>query len=88
MGKEKAYEYKKMKNGGAIYHLIKYAGESNYKIHSWDGPAIIPQSKDCTVSKAWYINGIEYDQESYDERIREREGLPPSKQSGNEEIRV
>ena len=87
MSKEKVYEYKKMKQAGAIYHLIRYTGDSNYKIHSWDGPAIEPKDADCTAKKAWYINGIELSQEEFDDRLREREGLPFFKQAGFEEER-
>ena len=86
--KEKAYEYKKIKSKGAIIHLIKYEGEENWKFHSWDGPAIVPQRKDSELKKAYYLNGIEYTKEDWDERLKEREGLPYYKQSGFDGERV
>lgn len=87
MSKEKAYEYRKLKINGAIHHMIKYQGETAYKIHSWDGPAIEPIDEDCPLKKAWYINGIEYTHDEYEDRLREREGLPFFKQAGFEEDR-
>lgn len=87
MNKEKVYEYKKIKSRGAVIHLIKYQDEDNWKMHSWDGPSIEPKSKDCEFDKSWHINGIEYSQEEWEDRIRERTGVPPHKQSGLEEVR-
>lgn len=87
MSKEKLYDYKKMKMNGAYHHLVRYQGESAYKLHCWDGPAIEPATDECTLKKSWYINGIQLTQEEFDDRIREREGLPFFKQPGFEEER-
>lgn len=81
MRKEKAYEYRKMKNEGAIYHLIRFQGDTNYKLHSWDGPAIEPVDEGCKLKKEYHINGIQYSKDVYDEIISDQEGLPWYKQT-------
>lgn len=88
MAKEKAFEYKKMKVNGAIHHLVKYKDETTWKLHSWDGPAIQPITEDCTLKKAYYINGLEYSKEEYEDRLNEREGLPFYKQPGFDDARL
>ena len=40
--KEKLYDLKVMKMNGAKHHFIKLLGESSWKLHNWDGPAIEP----------------------------------------------
>jgi len=83
MAKDKLYEYRTMRSQGAKHHFIKMQGEDNWKYHSWDGPAIEPiEGEECNLKKAWYLNGIEYDQESYKEALSNREGLPWYKQVG------
>ena len=83
MAKERLYEYKTMRSQGARHHFIRFQGEEAWKYHRWDGPAIEPiEDEDCKLKKAWYLNGIEYDAESYQEAMRSREGLPWYKQSG------
>ena len=83
MAKEKLYEYRKMRSQGAYHHFIKMQGENNWKYHSWDGPAIEPiEGEECELKKAWFLNGREYDYESWKEILKNREGLPFYKQSG------
>tara|TARA_R110000803_G_scaffold205579_2_gene272363 strand:- start:156 stop:446 length:291 start_codon:yes stop_codon:yes gene_type:complete len=79
--KERAYEYRKIKNEGAIYHLIRFQGDINYKLHSWDGPAIQPHDPGCKLKKEYHINGIQYSKDVYDEIIQDQEGLPWYKQT-------
>ena len=74
--KNKLYEYKEINSRGAIIHLAKYVGEENWKFHRWDGPAIEPYAKDCEFFKSFYLNGIQYDEETYNTIMQEREGLP------------
>jgi len=74
--KQKFYEYKEINSQGAILHLARYKDEENWKFHRWDGPAIEPHSKECKMVKSYYLNGIEYDYESYSGIMQEREGLP------------
>jgi hypothetical protein len=74
--KNKLYEYKEINSRGAIIHLAKYVGEENWKFHRWDGPAIEPHSSDCEMVKSFYLNGIQYDEETYNIIMQEREGLP------------
>jgi len=76
MAKEKLYEYKTMKSNGALHHFIKFQGENYWKYHRWDGPAIEPIDEGCELKKAFYLNGLQYDEESYQEAMRSREGLP------------
>lgn len=87
MSKEKAYEYKTAMIEGAKHHLVRYEKDGNWKLHSWDGPAIIPKKMDCQLKKSWFINGFEYTKDEWDERLRERQGLPPSKQTSVEEVK-
>ena len=74
--KQKLYEYKTINSKGAIIHLARYQGEENWKFHRWDGPAIEPYSPDSELYTAYYLNGIKYDEETYNTIMQEREGLP------------
>ena len=80
--KNKLYEYKEINSRGANIHLARYVGEENWKFHRWDGPAIEPYDMDSEMVKSYYLNGIQYNYESYMEIMQEREGLPWYKQSG------
>jgi hypothetical protein len=79
--KERAYEYRSIKNEGAIYRLIRFQGDVNYKLHSWDGPAIEPVDPGCKLKKEYHLNGMQYSREEYDEIISDQEGLPWYKQA-------
>tara|TARA_R110001592_G_scaffold310512_1_gene585119 strand:- start:79 stop:360 length:282 start_codon:yes stop_codon:yes gene_type:complete len=79
--KVRLYEYKEINSRGAILHLARYQGDENWKFHRWDGPAIDPYDKSSEMIKAFYLNGIEYDEEIYSEIMQEREGLPWYKNS-------
>ena len=82
MAKERLYEYRKMKSQGAYHYFIKMQGEENWKYHNWDGPAIEPiEGEECSLRKQYFLNGIEYNQESYKEALSNREGLPWYKQA-------
>ena len=76
MAKNRLYEYKEINSRGAIIHLARYQGEEHWKFHRWDGPAIEPYAEGCEFSKSYYLNGIKYNEESYNEIMQEREGLP------------
>ena len=80
---EKLYEEKTMIKGGARHHFIKMNGEDSYKYHRYDGPAIEPLNKNSEYKKEYYLGGIRYDVEEYKELMKQREGLPWYKQSGN-----
>tara|TARA_R110000822_G_scaffold109115_1_gene238875 strand:- start:1227 stop:1496 length:270 start_codon:yes stop_codon:yes gene_type:complete len=73
---DKAYEYKTIRSRGAKHHLIKESNSQVWKHHKWDGPAIIPYTKDSEFTKSYFLNGIEYSADDYAELMREREGLP------------
>jgi len=74
--KNKLYEYKEINSRGANIHLARYVGEENWKFHRWDGPAIEPYDTGSEMVKSYYLNGIQYNYESYMEIMQEREGLP------------
>ncbi len=74
--KKKLYEYKEINSRGAQIHLARYVGEENWKFHRWDGPGIEPHSSDSEMIKSFYLNGIQYGEEAYNEIMQEREGLP------------
>jgi hypothetical protein len=76
MTKEKLFEYKTINSRGAKHHLMRLVGETVWKHHKWDGPAIIPTNKDSEFTKSYFLNGHEYSLEDYTEVMREREGLP------------
>lgn len=82
MKKEKLYEYKTMKSNGAKHHFIKLHGEENWKLHNWDGPAIEPVEPDSPLKIEYYLHGIKYHKDDYDQVLRNREGLPYYKQPG------
>ena len=81
MAREKLYEEKVIKYQGARHYLIKMQGDKHFKHHRYDGPAIVPISKDSEWSKSYYLGGIQYDAEEYSSIMQEREGLPWYKQS-------
>lgn len=74
--KERLYQYKKIRSKGAILYLFKQKGDEHWKFHNWDGPAIKPQSKNCELTKSYYLYGTLYSEEDYLELVKQREGLP------------
>jgi hypothetical protein len=76
MKKEKLYEYKKIKLNGAIHHFIKTQNETSFKYHNWEGPAIEPINNDSPLSKKYFLFGIEYTKDKWEEIKKEQEGLP------------
>mgnify|MGYP003656315827 FL=1 len=79
--KVKLYEYKTINSRGATHHLIRMQGEESWKHHRWEGPAIVPHSKNSEFKKSYFLNGTEYNSEEYSELMSEREGLPWYKQA-------
>jgi hypothetical protein len=74
--KEKLYEEKVIKYGGARHYLIRMEGDENFKHHRWDKPAIVPIRKESEFKKGYFLSGIEYNFEDFNEIMQEREGLP------------
>tara|TARA_B110000285_G_scaffold18058_1_gene17619 strand:+ start:548 stop:820 length:273 start_codon:yes stop_codon:yes gene_type:complete len=74
--KEKLYEEKVIKYGGARHYLIRMEGDENFKHHRWDKPAIVPIRKGSEFKKGYFLGGIEYNFEDFNEIMQEREGLP------------
>jgi hypothetical protein len=50
------------------------------KLHSWDGPALIPEGNNR--KREYYLNGIQYSEAEWKERVKGRDGLPWYKGSG------
>ena len=74
---EKIYEYKKLKIENAIHHLFREQGNVNWKHHNPDGPAIEPAKQDDrSVTKKYYLYGIEKTKDEFKEYNQEKEGLP------------
>tara|TARA_R100000742_G_C4176444_1_gene12997 strand:- start:73 stop:324 length:252 start_codon:yes stop_codon:yes gene_type:complete len=44
------------------------------KLHNWDGPAYIPKGNERKAE--YHIYGIKYSKEEWQDRRRQREGLP------------
>ena len=75
--KERIYEYKKIRVGNAIHYLFKAQGNVNWKHHNPDGPAIEPAEEgDRSVTKKYYLYGIEKTRDEFNEYNQEKEGLP------------
>ena len=74
--KEKFFEEKIIKFKGARHYLIRLEGEEHFKHHRYDSPAIVPINKQSEFKKGYFLSGIEYDEESFREIMKEREGLP------------
>ena len=74
---EKIYEYKKMRVENTIHHLFREQGNVNWKHHNPDGPAIKPAKEgDRSVTKKYYLYGIEKTKDEFNEYNQEKEGLP------------
>ena len=52
-------------------HTLEINGEN--KLHNWEGPALINEEQ---KKKEYYLNGIEYDFETWNEIMKGKEGLP------------
>ena len=55
-------------------HVVEHNGVG--KFHNMEGPALINKEQ---RRKEYYLNGIEYDYDTWNEIQKGREGLPPSK---------
>ena len=44
------------------------------KLHNWEGPSLIPQGDNKL--KEYYIHGIQYSQEEWNELKKDRQGIP------------
>tara|TARA_R110002020_G_scaffold6422_15_gene27377 strand:- start:134 stop:448 length:315 start_codon:yes stop_codon:yes gene_type:complete len=82
-GGNKKYKNRKLsrieKDGSkTIIYTLEINGEN--KIHSWEGPALINKGQ---KKKEWYLNGIQYTEDYWNEIKKSGEGLPWYKQSGN-----
>ena len=65
-------EYKKgrklTKSDGTVMYIF------DNKLHNWDGPALIPEGNNR--KREYYINGIQYSEADWKERVKGRSGLP------------
>ena len=59
-------------------HTLEINGEN--KLHNWEGPALINEEQKL---KEYYLNGIIYDFDTWNEIKKSGEGLPWYKQSGS-----
>ena len=70
------------KKFGQTRRLIKTDGTVAYvwegKLHSWEGPALIPEGNE--KKREYYLYGIPYSEEDHKEAIRNQTGLPWYKQ--------
>ena len=70
------FEEKVINYQGAKHYLNRSLGEPHFKHHRYDGPAIVPFKRDSPWGKEYYLYGIKYNQDDYEEIMREREGVP------------
>tara|TARA_R110000751_G_C13430598_1_gene441540 strand:- start:85 stop:351 length:267 start_codon:yes stop_codon:yes gene_type:complete len=73
---KKLFEEKVIKYQGARHYLIRMEGDEHYKHHRYDAPAIVPINKSSTFKKGYFLSGMEYTAEDFNEIMQEREGLP------------
>ena len=59
-------------------YTLEINGEN--KLHNWEGPALI---NEVQKKKEYYLNGIQYDFDTWNEIKKSGEGLPWYKQSGS-----
>ena len=59
-------------------YTLEINGEN--KLHNWEGPALINEKQKL---KEYYLNGIIYDYDMWNEIKKSGEGLPWYKQSGS-----
>ena len=66
-----------MRVENTIHHLFREQGNVNWKHHNPDGPAIGPVNEgDRSVTKKYYLYGIEKTKDEFNEYNQEKEGLP------------
>ena len=58
-------------------YTLEINGEN--KLHNWEGPALINEGQ---KKKEYYLNGLQYDFDTWNEIKKSGEGLPWYKQSG------
>tara|TARA_R110000822_G_scaffold124668_1_gene259132 strand:- start:17 stop:283 length:267 start_codon:yes stop_codon:yes gene_type:complete len=73
---KKLFEEKVIKYQGARHYLIRMEGDEHFKHHRWDAPAIVPINKLSKFKKGYFLSGMEYTAEDFNEIMQEREGLP------------
>ena len=59
-------------------YSLEINGEN--KLHNWEGPALINEKQKI---KQYYLNGIQYNYDTWNEIKKSGEGLPWYKQSGS-----
>ena len=59
-------------------YTLEINGEN--KLHNWEGPALINEGQ---KKKEYYLNGLQYDFDTWNEIKKSGEGLPWYKQSGS-----
>jgi hypothetical protein len=75
--KEKFYEYRTIRVKGAFHHLFREDKDKNWIHHNPDGPAIEPVNEgDRSVTKKYYLYGIEKTKDEFNELQQSKEGLP------------
>lgn len=53
---------------GTIMHIF------DGKLHNWDGPALIPEGNNR--KREYYLNGIQYSEIEWKDKVKSRTGLP------------
>ena len=78
--KFKERKLSRIENDGSktTVYTLEINGEN--KLHSWNGPALVNKEQ---KKKEYYLNGILYSLDNWEEIKKSREGLPWYKQSGN-----
>ena len=82
-GGKKKYKKRKLSRieedgSKTVIYTLEINGEN--KLHNWDGPALINEQQ---KKKEYYLNGIQYDFDTFNEILKSQEGLPWYKQSGS-----
>ena len=82
-GGKKKYKKRKLSRieedgSKTVIYTLEINGEN--KLHNWEGPALINESKKI---KEYYLNGIQYTMDEWKDIKKSGEGLPWYKQSGS-----
>ena len=82
-GGKKKYKNRKLSRieedgSKTVIYTLEINGEN--KLHNWEGPALINETQKL---KEYYLNGIQYNFDTWNEIKKSGEGLPWYKQSGS-----
>jgi|TARA_Y100000389_G_scaffold163305_1_gene166503 hypothetical protein len=70
------YEEKVIHAKGARHYLVRMNDKENFIYHRFDGPAIVPVSKESEFKKTYFLWGFEYSADDFKFWERDNNGIP------------